>query len=129
MGMGFRGRCKQCGHVAEFHDGGGFFFHLLHCDTCGADKRVGFDELGEMHLRYLKGLSGPYAIISMEHDEWVRKNYPGEPLSREEYHAEVGKLAGQCECGGQFSMNAPNRCPKCRSTDIEDTGEFTMMYD
>ena len=36
--------------------------------------------------------------------------------------------AGNCECGGNFRLDAPVRCPKCRSAEI-DEGEVTVYYD
>jgi hypothetical protein len=89
-----------------------------------------FKELGETHLRYLKGLGMPYAIVSSEHDQWVRDHYPGEPLNEEEYHRAVERLAGDCRCGGHFSFDAPPRCPKCGSTALEnDPDKPPMLYD
>jgi len=35
-----------------------------------------------------------------------------------------------CECGGQFTMDAPPRCLSCRSTELErDPHGFEIMYD
>ena len=110
------------------HEGGGFSFHLVRCDTCGATKSIAFDELGELHLRYLKGLSGPYCVASSEHDEYVQKHAAVEPISGAEYYSEIDAIAGECSCGGKFSLNSPPRCPKCRSTSIE-IGEPTILYD
>ena len=55
MGCTFEAECRDCGHEFRGHRGGGFFFHLLRCDTCGEDKGLSFDAIGEPHLRYLKG--------------------------------------------------------------------------
>ncbi len=74
-------KCFDCGELFAMDSGGGFFFHLLRCDGCGATKTIGFDELGELHLRYLKGLSEPYCVASSEHDENVRKHARIEPIS------------------------------------------------
>ncbi len=123
------GTCESCGHEAQQNEGGGFFFHLLHCDRCGGEKRIEFEELGEVHVRYIKGLPGPYAFISKERDEEIQKNYPGEPLTEDEYNAEIARIVGKCECGGQFSMTAPARCPKCASPDIKNTGKTIIYYD
>jgi len=68
-------------------------FHLLHCDRCGKDKSLSFDEIGEPHLAYLKGLPGPYAMATAGHDQEVKDNYPGEPLSEDEYHEAVERAA------------------------------------
>jgi hypothetical protein len=87
-----------------------------------------FDELGEIHLRYLKGLPGPYCIGTAESDARVRREYPGDPFSKAEYEAAVEKMAGICSCGGEFKFKAPVRCPKCHSRSIA-MGDITVHYD
>jgi hypothetical protein len=89
---------------------------------------VAFDSLGELHVCYLKGLPGPYCIASAAHDEEIRRGAPGLPISEEAYHAGVEAVAGNCRCGGSYRLNAPVRCPRCRSTRIEE-GETSTMYD
>ena len=116
MGSGHQARCLECAESFVVNRGGGFFFHMLRCDQCGQTKSIGFDELGELHLRYLKGLSGPYAMISAERDRYVREHLDVEAIDEQEYHAGVEEAAGSCECGGRFTFDAPPRCPGCRST-------------
>lgn len=127
MGQGCEAICGKCGNRFEVRLGGGFIFHLLHCNKCGNEKVVLLKELGEIHLRYLKGLPGPYCVSTQEHDRHVRENYPGEPLSEQEYFREIEKLAGECPCGGHLTMKARPRCPKCGSSKwTEDpNGEHT----
>jgi hypothetical protein len=81
-------------------------------------------------LRYIKGLPGPYCVVSSGFDKYVQENYPGEPMSEEEYHAAVEQIAGSCGCGGSYKFRAPPRCPKCKSTELEeyDAGPY-IMYD
>lgn len=129
MGQTYEANCDKCGHKFKLNMGGGFFFHLLKCDKCGKDKDISFEEIGEPHLRYLKGLGGPYCVATTEHDEYIRKHYPGEPLSEEEYHLEVEKIAGKCKCGGHYKFDAPPRCPKCRSEDITKESRPHIFYD
>jgi len=130
IGMGHQvsAKCLDCGQRFTIDHGGGFSFHLVRCDRCGKTKSIGFDDLGELHLRYLKGLPGPYCIASAEHDENVRKHASVEPISEEEYHRGIEAIAGKCRCRGKYTLDAPPRCPKCRSTRIEE-GEPTVMYD
>jgi len=128
MGHQISAKCLDCGATFKLDRGGGFFFHLVCCDKCGKSKSIGFDELGELHIRYLKGLPGPYCVASAQHDENVRKNVPVEPISREEYHKGIEAIAGKCRCGGHYNLNAPARCPKCRSTRLEE-GAITAVYD
>jgi hypothetical protein len=64
------------------------------------------------------------------HDEWVKKNYPGEPLSDAEYHSAVEEIVGSCQCGGSYRFDAPPRCPKCRSTELDDDPSGAhILYD
>ena len=129
MGATYEATCNKCGHKFKLNIGGGIFFQLLKCDKCGKDKYISFEEIGEPHLGYLKGLPGPYSAVTWEHDEYVQKNYPGEPLSQEEYHLEVEKIAGKCKCGGHYKFDAPPRCPKCRSEDITKESRPHIHYD
>lgn len=128
MGHTVKIKCLDCDTTTTVDHGGGFFFHLLRCDECGKTKSVNFDEVGELHLRYLKGLPGPYCVASSEHDEYVQKHAQVEPISEDEYHIGVESLAGKCNCGGKYAFDAPPRCPKCGSTRLEE-GEVDIFYD
>jgi hypothetical protein len=128
MGCAVEAKCLDCGEEFAYDDGGGFFFHLVRCEKCGRTKSIGFQELGETHLRYIKGLSGPYCIASSEFDKNIQMNAQVEPISENEYHVAVEAFAGKCRCHGKFSLNAPPRCPKCRSTRIKEVG-ISLMYD
>jgi hypothetical protein len=108
--------CKACGAHFRVRDGGGFWFDLLHCDTCGHDRSVGHREMGDIHLRFVKGLPGPYAVSRMAFDRQVQSGYPGEPLTRDEYRAAVESMLEPCDCGGRFRYAGPPRCPVCRAT-------------
>lgn len=92
--------CRTCGAKFQVRSGGGFFFDLLHCDTCGEAKSVGNQELGDIHLRFVKGLPGPYAVARSEMDQRIQREYPGEPLTRAEYHAAAEATLHACSCGG-----------------------------
>ena len=129
MGHIYQAKCKKCGNEFEVSEGGGFFFHLLRCDECGKTKSISFDKIGEPHLKYIKGLNIPYSIATQKLDKHIQENYSGDSISEEKYHVEVEKIVGKCGCGGQFRFGAPPRCPKCRSLDIEDTGEGGILYD
>ncbi len=62
-------------------------------------------------------------------DCWCLRSLEGE-LIPEEYDDPPKKPPEQCECGGQFKIGAPPRCPKCRSTEIEMAPESDLtMYD
>jgi hypothetical protein len=118
MGQSYGAICNACGCRFEAREGGGFFFHMLHCDKCGKEKTIPFDQLGDAHLRYVKGLPGPYSEATRALDEYVRENYPDPPISEAEYHAFVEKTVGKHSCGGHFRLNARARCPKCGADDL-----------
>ncbi len=128
MGQRVEAKCLNCGAVFTLNLGGGFSFHLLRCNKCGKEKTIGFDELGELHLRYLKGLKSPYSVASSSYDRYVQEIVDVEPISEKEYYKGVEEIAGKCSCGGNFKFDAPPRCPKCRSTKVEKTKIITM-YD
>ena len=129
MGHEYKAKCKKCGFKFNVKEGGGFFFHILRCDTCDKTKSIGFDEIGEPHLQFIKGLPGSYCGASEEQDKYIQDNYQGEPISEKEYHSTVEKIVGRCKCGGIYKFDALPRCPKCKSTEIEDTGELNICYD
>ena len=128
MGYEVQVKCLDCGCTFTAAHGGGFFFHLLRCDRCGQTTSIGFEELGELHVRYVKGLSGPYCLASSEHDREIQQHAPVDPISKDEYHRRIEARVGKCECHGQYTFDAPVRCPKCGSTRVEE-GEPTIMYD
>jgi predicted Zn-ribbon and HTH transcriptional regulator len=87
-----------------------------------------FDDLGDLHARYLKGSERPHTVVFEGEHRYVRDHVDVEPLSSEEYYAAVEMAAGKCECGGKLSFDAPARCPKCGSTQIEEGPEI-VCYD
>jgi hypothetical protein len=124
--------CKACGTRFIASSGGGFRFDLLHCDTCGETRHVGHQELGDIHLRFVKGLPGSYAVVRAEMDRRIQREYPGEPLTRDEYHAAAEATLDPCACGGRFRYDAPARCPECRSTSEHwdrDPDASMLFYD
>ena len=122
--------CRTCGTHFMARDGGGFMFDLLHCDACGATTSVSHQELGAIHLGFVKGLPGPYAVARTAMDRRIQAEYPGRTLTRQEYHAAAEATLDECACGGTFRYDAPARCPGCRSTenqwDEDPTGP--MMF-
>ena len=112
MGHVFQATCKECGTRFEASEGGGFHFVLLHCNQCGETASVGFDQLRKVHKKYLRK--------GEDFNPWKPK-----PTG---YAKEVEKIAGACECGGQYEMDAPPRCPKCRSANYE-CGKTIINYD
>jgi len=50
-------------------------------------KHVGFDELGDLDTRYLKGSDQPYTIADSAEHRYIRDHVDIESMSREEYYA------------------------------------------
>jgi ssDNA-binding Zn-finger/Zn-ribbon topoisomerase 1 len=120
MGCVVKAECLDCGKNFEMYQGPSALAHLVRCDKCGKTKFIGFKDLGELRLRYLKGLSEPYSIWAI----FKAKKH----ISKEEYYRGVSAFAGRCECGGNYTLDAPQRCPKCHSTRIRRV-TATMIYD
>ena len=109
--------CRACG--AHFNVSGGRRASSSTCSTaisCGRTASISHQDLGDIHLRFVKGLPVPYAVSRSAFDREIQANYPGEPLTRDEYHAAAEATLDPCPCGGRFRYDAPARCPECRST-------------
>jgi hypothetical protein len=74
-------------------------FAQLHCDGCGCAKNV---------------------------DTYLHE--PGMPTSANDWGKRVESRGGKCKCGGNFTLGARPRCPKCRSLRL-DRGDVQMCYD
>ena len=120
--------CGACGERFSASSGGGFFFDMLHCDRCGRPQSVAHRDLGDIHLRFVKGLKTPYAVARAAMDRDIQANYPGEPIGRAEYHAMAEATLEACECGGRFRYAAPARCPGCRSTSESWSGGRVVAH-
>lgn len=103
MGKEFTAICKECSEKFSAREGGGISFHLLHCDKCGKEKSI------------------PKSDIEKA-DELKEKNLTNQQ--------KVEYFAGQCEDGGNFTLTAKGRCPKCNSDEyvIDRSGAFSL-YD
>lgn len=95
-------------------------------------RSVEHQALGDIHLGFVKGLPGPYAVARAEMDRRIQHDYGGQPLTRAEYRSAAEATLEPCSCGGQFRYEAPARCPACRSTselwDL-DREAPSMFYD
>ncbi|MFA6572466.1 MAG: hypothetical protein WCT77_14655 [Bacteroidota bacterium] len=129
MGHQFLAKCRKCGKEFEVSEGGGFFFHLLHCTDCGKEKSVSFDEIKELHSKFNKGSNAPYAVASREQDKLIQDNPDIEPIDLVTNYREIETMLEKCRCGGSFTFKAKARCPKCKSDDYIDTGISTILYD
>lgn len=109
MGQTIEATCQDCGYKFDLEDGGGFFFHLLHCNKCGKTKSISFEKITD------KLKTNPYFVPKLF-------------TKKDENHNKIEKYAGICKCGGEFKFFAKPRCPKCRSIRILK-GEIVMSYD
>ena len=101
--MGYRvaAKCLDCGKSFTVDHGGGFLFYLVRCDKCGKTKSI---------------------------DVADRRKDAVEPTSEDAEQGGIEALAGRCRCRGKYKLDAPPRCPKCRSTRVEE-GAAQLMYD
>ena len=97
--------CRTCGTHFMARDGGGFMFDLLHCDTCGATKSVSHEELGDIHLGFVKGLPGPYAVARAGMDRRIQAEYPGRTLTAGRVPRRGrGDARARAHCGGPVPL-------------------------
>jgi len=128
MGMQIVAKCHDCGEKFTADDGGGFIFHLVRCDKCGKTRSISHDELGELHVRYVKGLHIPFSIATSKADKKIQKHPTIDVISEAEYNKGIEAFAGKCGCRGKFKLNAPIRCSKCHSKRIKK-GDTILLYD
>lgn len=128
MGQMIQAKCRECREEFQVSQGGGFTFHVVRCDKCGKPKSIAFDELGELHICFLKGLKVPYSMATAELDELARKLPSGPAITEEEYKVGIDSVAGYCNCGGKYTLSAPPRCPKCGSTGFSE-GNLMVCFD
>ncbi|HEV3260463.1 MAG TPA: hypothetical protein VG013_26650, partial [Gemmataceae bacterium] len=66
-----------------------------------------YEAIWDTYLAMLKGLKS--LMPKPNGADW--RTYPGEPITEDEYRRRVEAKAGACPCGGQFTFDAPLRCP------------------
>ena len=122
--------CKDCDTEFSWSEGGGFTFHLLHCERCGEERSVGFEQLGDAHAAWLKGTGTVWSVATAESDRAAADSYKGPALGDEDYEAAVAAAAGACRCGGSFAWDVPPTCPSCRSRNVDHRpGGPMVCYD
>ena len=119
MGHTTGGKCLDCGEIFTIYNGGGMNFDLLRCDKCGNTKLMRFIYIDNYFL--LSGQLDPYRALNIQPDISLKF------ISRNDYIEAVG---GNCICGGEYTLNAHPRCPKCHSKRLGDVELFlTTHYD
>ncbi|MBI3745186.1 MAG: hypothetical protein HY264_01415 [Chloroflexi bacterium] len=116
--------CRSCGTHRSVDRGGGFVFDMLHCDQCGLATSLSHQDLGDIRLRFVKGLKVPYAVARAAMDARIQAEYPGEPLSDVEYHAAAEATLDPCSCGGRFLYAGPGSMPR-REGSTSESGTWT----
>ena len=104
MGSVHSPTCQSCGHHWENELIGGLMsVGQYRCDACGKGQMVSAEEVVDADL---PGDASPWTLTADQ----------------------VRALVGSCFCGGTFDADAPARCPRCNSTEI-DLGPPEIMVD
>jgi len=135
MGISYGAICKECGTKYKARMGQNMLGFCVHCDKCG-EEIIGADKfsLNNPYRKYIKWLEIS-ELIAKGADEKViesinndRYGYIGKSIDRNEYIRLIVKVLGKCKCGGNYTHDAPPRCPNCRSKEYEEDPdvEFSM---
>ena len=125
MGRRVYSKCLDCGETFITQKGGGIFYRLLHCDKCGRMKAVGLDKIDET-FPWRKGTGGTRLAPAADMRR-VRRHVQVEPISEVEYDKRAEAYAGKCRCRGKYKLDAPSRCPKCRSIRLEEVEDGMVV--
>ena len=87
------------------------------CKDCGAILNIGCVNGDDFSLLLRCDRCGGEKLIRDDETEKIKS---------EEYLGEVERIAGKCKCGGNPKFDAPPRCPKCRSKNIEQVGSTSF---
>lgn len=103
MGRVFDPKCRSCGHEWRGEVVGGSMRAVSYrCDRCGAVGHVTNEDLVRAGLFEGRSVWG---------------------LTR----LQAEKVLGTCSCGGAFDIDAPARCPRCHSDDVDLGGPRAMV--
>ena len=93
MGRMFGAICNVCGVRFVVHDGGGFAFDVLRCDTCGRERSIAHAEAGSLHAAYEKGWWEGHVGDDTQWPEHI-SSYEGKALTLDEYRSALSDVAG-----------------------------------
>jgi len=91
---------------------------------CGKTKSIPFDDLGELDLRYLKSVEGPYSAQAETATRIPENISPVSRYLEQRITKAVEKVAGQLQVPWKFTFDAPPRCRKCHSTNDYWWGDY-----
>lgn len=90
--------CHRCGARSRQIDGAVMLGFNPRCLGCGRTRFVSLEALAD---------SDPPGADATSEETWRLREL------------RIPELAGTCECGNGFSEEAPIRCLRCRSSDVE----------
>lgn len=98
--------------------------HLVfHCDRCGREKALDFERLG---IKRTPIGVGPYDLDRASDEQWPATTRAQRVRLREKLES----IAGHCRCRGAYRIDAPARCPCCRSGRYRiDPDSDLLLYD
>ncbi len=109
MGSSHEAVCRECGTKFRVDIGASMSALQVRCKDCG---RATFVSLEDIYAKEAQDVPG----LGADDGSWsIRDRLAGE-------------LAATCSCGGHYTVDAPPRCPKCRSADL-DIAPPDLMYD
>jgi Zn finger protein HypA/HybF involved in hydrogenase expression len=127
MGALYGAICKECGTKYKARLGPNMLGFVVHCDKCGKEISGGDSfSLNWLYERYTKWLqiseliakgADEKAIESINND---RYGHIGSPIDRNEYIKLIEEVLGRCKCGGNYTHDAPPRCPNCGSKEYDE---------
>ena len=107
VGQMIRSTCASCGKVAHQIDGAMMAGYRPRCADCGRARLIPVEDVVEDETVQTDSLVNPREHEADHEPAWSRRE------------RRVLELAGTCRCGGRFTADAPLRCPRCRSTNLD----------
>lgn len=114
----FHAICNDCNEKFVCYESDSASYHTLHCEICGKECNVAFDDTG---IQFLSCLVETNNHSENEDEENFTNSFEehrvfvdGQSLKK------IDKIAGLCECGGHFRLDLPVRCPRCGSMNYRE---------
>ena len=129
MGCSFKATCNDCRLDFDASEGGGLLSSTC-CDVIAVASPSPSALTRSVSRTFSISRVFLVRIVSTR-QRATRSSVSRIPANRSQRNntiEAVERLAGKCQCEGQFQFDAPIRCPRCRSSRIEH-GEINIMYD